>query len=193
MTGAGQRAAGWPVVLIVLVTTVLAWILVRWADREYRRVERPVRVERRHSVPRPDWIWALEYPYGRCQHDWVWICAAFTLGVGAILATDGRTWSRRGLSRPGTMVVLVVLVVGGVTIAQQSLALPVSARPNGLSYSLGNALEYRLPGAIVGVWVVAWLRPRRRCTDWRERAAGFVGWSWMATVGLLIGYGLLFG
>lgn len=193
MTGLPRRVVLWRDVVILLATIALAVTTVRWADREHLRVEPPAKAQRRRTVPRPDWVRALEYPYRRLQHDWFWLCVAATLGVGGILASDGRTWSRRGLSRPGTTVVLVVLLVGGVTAAQQTLTEPGSARPYGLSYSLRNALGFRLPGAILGVWVVAWLRPRRGSPGWRERTARIVGWIWITDVGLLIGYGLVFG
>jgi hypothetical protein len=78
------------------------------------------------------------------------------------------------------------------SVDQQILVIPVSSRPNGLCYSLLNALEYRMPGAILGVWVVTWLRPGRGRPDWRERVARSLGGIWMMNVGLLIGYGLIF-
>jgi hypothetical protein len=188
-----RRATSWTGTLVLLATLALAVVLVRWADREYLRVEAPNTAERLHTVSRPDWVWAMEHPYRRLGHDWVWLCVAANLVAAAVLATDCRIFSRRRLARLGTAVVLVSLLVGGVSVAQQLLVPPALGPSYGLSYSLLNALEPRLTGAILGVWVVFWLRPRRGRPDFRERIARLVGWMWMANVALLIGYGLLFG
>lgn len=179
--------------LILLATIAVAVVLVRWADREYLRVEAPAAWRRSQVVSRPDWVWPLEQPYRRLQHDWVGLCVAATLGVVGLLAIDGRTWTRRGLARPGTIAVLAILLVGGASAAT-FLLVPVGPRHSvGLSYDLGDVLAFRMPGTILGVWVVGWLRPHRGRPDLRERLARLVGWMWMARVGLLIGYGLLFG
>jgi hypothetical protein len=193
MTGRVSRAIRWTAALIVLATVPLAVLVVRWADREYLQVEAPNVTQRRSTVSRPDWVWAIEHPYRRLGHDWIWLWVAAIPGAAALLATDGRIFTRRRLARPGTAVVLVSLLVGGASIAQQLLVPPTLGSSYGLSYSLLNALEPRLTGAILGVWVVSWLRPRRGRPDFRERAARLVAWMWMANVVFLIGYGLLFG
>lgn len=193
MTDSHRRAMRWIDLIIFLATIAMADALVRWADREYLRVEPPSQRSRPSDGSRPDWLLTWLHPYRRLQHDWFWFCVAATVGAGALLAVDGRTWTRRGRARPGTMVVFVSLLVGGVTAAHHILIAPPFGRPNGLSYSLLNALEFRMPGAILGVWVVTWLRPWRGSPDPREHTARIVGWIWMANVGLLVGYGLLFG
>jgi hypothetical protein len=202
MIGFPRGAVRWTDVMILVATIALACAILRWADRQFRRVEGPSRFLRiegpsqlrnRGNVHRPEWVWAMAHPYRRLQHDWLWISVVVTLGAAGMLALDRRTWHRWGLSRPGTIVVLVALLVGGATVAQQILMVPLSSRPNGLCYSLRNALEFRMPGAILGVWVVTWLRPVRGRPDWRERFARSVGWIWIANVGLLIGFGLIVG
>jgi hypothetical protein len=193
MIGLVRRALRWTAALLVLAALPLAVLLVQWADREYLRVEAPNIAQRRPTVSRPDWVWACENPYRRFSHDWTWLCVAATIGACGLLATDGHIFTRRRLARPGTAAVLVGLLVGGAFVAQQLLVPPTLGRSNGLSCNLRNALETRLTGAILGVWVVSWLRPPRGRPDFRERAARLVGWMWMAGIVLMIGYGLLFG
>jgi hypothetical protein len=183
----------WTAALVALAAIPLAAVLVQWADREYLRVEAPSIAQRRHTVSRPEWLWAWEPAYRRLGHDWPWLCVAASLGASALLAIDGRIWTRRRLAQPGTAIVLVILLVGGVSVAQRLLFPPTSGRSIGLSYGLLDALEAHVPEAILGVWVVAWLRPRRGRPDLRERTARLVGWMWMAVFVLTIGYGLLFG
>lgn len=99
----------------------------------------------------------------------------------------------QGKVRPGTTVVLVVLLLGGLTAAHQILSPPGFGRWDLLGSSLTYALQFRMPGVAVGAMVVAGLRPKRGLPDWRERAARMVGWIWIANVGLAITSGLLFG
>jgi hypothetical protein len=180
----------WPDIVIALAAIALAIVTVRWADREFLIRELPDRSA--HWTARPAWLIRLNHPYRRLQHDIIWVCVAATVAAGAILARDPATWTRRGLSRPGTAAVLVILLAGGVTVADRLLVGRYGlAASNALSYDLRNALDYRIPGAIIGAWVVAWPWWRRR-PAWRERMARFVGLLWMANVGLLIAYGLLF-
>jgi hypothetical protein len=193
MTGHPRRSDRWIAILVLLATIAMAVPLVQWADRQFLRVEPPPMVRRRRTVSRPDWVFACEHPYRRMQHDWLWFGVAATVGAGVLLATDRRTWTRRRLARPGTTGVLVMLLLGGVLAIQQVLVPPPFGRSNGLNYDLRNALEIPLSGAILGVWVVRWLRPARSRPDRRELTARFVGWMWMANIALLIGYGLLFG
>lgn len=188
-----QRSLRWLDVLILTATLVVAFAMVSWADAEYRRVEAPSMPRAIHAVSRPSWFWLLEGPYRRLKHDWFWLCVAYTLGIGAILVCRRETWTRRRLSRPGTIVVFVLILLRTVTAAHQAFLAPAFARPSGMCYSLTNVLNFRLHGAILGVWVVGWLRPSRSVPDWPERAGRIVGWMWLANVGLLIGCGVLFG
>jgi len=190
-----RRLAPWADLAIVLVAVGLAFAAVSWADREFLLAEPPSREPPPQVSTRPAWLLEWNHPYRRMQHDAVWVFGAATVGIGAVIARDGRTRRRGGLSGPGTMVVLVTLLVGGVAVANQLLAeRPNVSPPAGLSHYLGNVLQYRLPGAILGAWVVGWLGSRRRTRpDWRERLARAVGWLWMATVGLLVGHAILFG
>lgn len=190
-----RRAAPTAAILVAVVVMVAAAApLVRWADAEFLRVEPPPQRERRsHAVARPDWVFALEHPYRRMEFDSLWLTVAATLGVGVLLAIDGRTWTRRRLARPGTGGVFATLLVGGVLTAQTVLAPGPSVMTNGLCYALFNTLALAIPGLVVGVWVVAWLRRRRGRPDLRERIAQVITWMWMAQIGLLIGYGLIFG
>jgi hypothetical protein len=182
------------ILFAVVVMTAAAVPLVRWADAELLRVEPPPQRElRSHGVARPDWVFALEHPYRRMQFDSLWLTVAATLGAGTFLAVDGRTWTRRRLARPGTAGVFAALLVGGVLTAQTLIAPGPFVMTNGPCYALFNVLSLGIPGVVVGVWVVAWLRPRRGRPDLSERIAQAVTWSWMAQIGLLIGYGLIFG
>jgi hypothetical protein len=54
------------------------------------------------------------------------------------------------------------------------------------SAGLRNALEFAIPGAILGVWAVTWGRKM----EWRGL---LIGWMWMAQVAMLVAYGVLFG
>jgi len=180
---AGRRFS-WVDLAIVLGAVALGVGLVRWADSEYVRVAGPP-----SGVKAIDeWQWR----YRRGCHAWLWVAATWTLGVGAILARAGRFGNRRGLQRAGTRVVLVILVVGGATAAHFLLAAPRYLQTNGTSYGLYNALQLRVPGAILGAWVVGGVGSRRR-VDWRERAGRLAGWLWIADVGLLVASGFCFG
>src|SRR5207302_7393 len=48
--GLPRRVARWPDVAIVLATIALAFTMVRWADREYLRVQPPLTFLRPHTV-----------------------------------------------------------------------------------------------------------------------------------------------
>ncbi len=82
----------------------------------------------------------------------------------------------RRISILDIMIVVSAVAVGSVILRE--------CRP-GLSLSI--------PGVVVGVWVVAWLRPRRGRPELSERIAQVVTWILLAQIGLLIGYGLIFG
>lgn len=188
MSETPQGAFRWPDGEIVLTAIGLAIALVQWSDKAYVRViGSPIRLP---AVSRPDWVWRLNVPYRRVVHNWPWVGVAATVGAAGLIARDRRTWSRRGLSRPGTVLILVILVVGSVTLMSQACAPP---SPNGLCFSLTSALVWRVPGAVVGFWVVAWFRRRRGVSDWRQRLAHLVGWGWVGNLVLTIAYGVLFG
>jgi hypothetical protein len=162
---------------ILLATVASAAVAVGWADGEFQRVEPPSEIAR--PVPRPDWVWAMNRPYRRFQFDWTWVCVAATVGMGAVVA--------RGPSRPpGTIVVIVALLVGVVTVGHYLLTAPAIFRTNGDCYGLHNALQVRMPGAILGAWVVTWGRK----SGWRGR---LIGGIWMVPVAMLVVYGILFG
>jgi hypothetical protein len=166
-------------VAILLATIGSAAVSVRWADREFRRVEPPTETAR--PVPRPEWFWALNRPYRRLQFDWTWVCVAATVGMGAVVARDPRP--RR---RPGAIVVIVALLVGVVSAAHYLVTAPAIFRTHGDCYGLHNALQVRVPGAILGAWALTWGRK----AEWRGR---LIGWMWMVQVGMLVAYGILFG
>ncbi|WP_435008446.1 hypothetical protein P12x_005656 [Tundrisphaera lichenicola] len=174
----------WPVFAIILATLVLAVILIRWADGEFLRIESSSIDVNTHAVRRPDWFWVLLYPYRRFQHGWTWACVAATVGMGAIVALDGKVWRRP--ARPGRAIVLVALSVMCLSMIFVVLAAPPIFRANGICYGLSDAVHYRVPGAILGAWVVTW----GRRIDWRGQ---LVGWVWAAEVGMMIAYGFLFG
>jgi hypothetical protein len=176
-----MTARRWGVMAILLVASCFAAIAVRWADGEFRRIEPPV--EEFHSVSRPDWVWAMHRPYRRVENAWIWVCSAVSLAMGALVTLDGR-WRRPWPS--GTIIVLVALMVGILTTAHFFLAAPAMFKTNGLCYGLRNALEFRVPGAILGALVVTWGRK----VDWRGRM--IVG-VWAVEVGMLVAYGVLFG
>jgi hypothetical protein len=181
----------WPNILILLATIALGVLAVRWADAAFLQTEPPPKDLPPAAPARPEWIWAIYHPYRRLQHDWVWVSVAATLGVGAILALDARTWSRRGLSRPGTNVVFVTLLVGVATALQQLLAGFAAAASK--SYDLGEVLGSDLPGAILGAWVVVSLGSRPHHADWREWLGRLVAWFWIVDAAMLILYAPLFG
>ncbi|MHB1558570.1 MAG: hypothetical protein ACYC61_14025 [Isosphaeraceae bacterium] len=190
-----RRAAPTAAILVAVGVTIAAAVpLVRWADAEFLRVEPPPqRARRSHDVARPAWVFALEHPYRRMQFDSLWLTVAATLGAGVLLAISGRTRARRRLARPGTTGVFATLLVGSLLTAQTLLAPAPFVMTNGLCYAVFNALGLAIPGLVVGVWVVAWVRRRRGRPDLRERIAQVVTWIWLAQIGLLIGYGLIFG
>ena len=165
------------IVAILLTTLASAIILVRWADGEFHRVEPP------GVSPRRD------RPYRRIQHALIWVGAAASVGMGAIVALDGR----KRPCGPGTLAAVVSALIVVATAADFLLAAPAIDRQNGTCYGLRNVLEYRVPGAIIGAWAVAWLWPRRAQPDWREWGGRIVFSLWMANVSMLIAHGVLFG
>ncbi len=186
-----------PVDLAIGVATILlAIFVVGEFDRDYLVANPPAPVpQNRRTVTRPEWIWELQYPYTRFQHDFLAIAAAATLGAGAALAIRRETWTRRGLSRPGTVAVALALAIG---IVQLSVVLtakrPMFASARSFWIDLRNNLEFPLPGTVLGAWTVMALlglwRPSRSGCELSARA---VGWAWLANIGLFLGYGLLFG
>ncbi len=194
MTRDSRRGSRWPDVLILLAAAALAVAAVRWADREFDRVA-PSSQQATRSPSRPDWVWDLHRPYLRLLNDAPCLPAVATLAVAAILARGARTRGRRRRVGPGAVVILAILLVGGVSGVAQ---VAIGGR-HGVSYSayydLSTTLGYRVLGAILGAWVALRLGRRRRARpdDWRDRAAQFVGWTWMADIGLMFLYPLLFG
>ena len=79
------------------------------------------------------------------------------------------------------------LLVGLGTAAHYLLTAPPIFRTNGDCYGLRSALNVRVPGAVLGAWVVT--RGRRRM-GWAGR---LVGGLWMVGVAMLVAYGILFG
>lgn len=183
-------------VAVGLATVILgAWLVVAF-DRDYVRTAPPRPVsEIRKTVPRPDWFWGLQYPYTRFQHDFVAAVSAATVGAGAALMTRRATWTRRGLSRPGAVAVLLALAVGLIQVAVVLAAkVPMFASASSFWFNLRNNLEYPVPGTVLGAWTVMGLlglwRPAR---DGGERVARLVGLGWLLNIALLVGYPLLFG
>jgi hypothetical protein len=172
---------------ILLATLYVAVVSVRWADREFLRVAGPF-------APEPagqKWLQTLDLPYQRFQHDLLWVGVAATVGMGAILLVDGRTWKRP--ARPARVAGLVSALAVLFTIANSLFAgLPISWT-NGTCYGLGNALDFGVPGAVLGAWIVACLLPKARQSDWRDHGASLVGCLWATFIGLRIASGLLFG
>jgi hypothetical protein len=188
-------------VAIVTATIALAIALVRWSDSDLRRTFRSSRVPLlpyygAGRLPRPAWVDELFVPYRRLHHNWLWFCVAVTLGAAALLARDPRTWTRRGAARTSTLTVVVALLVGALTAVGPILRV-LTAVPGDRTRPLGQLLASILPNpviaAVVGVWVVAWLRQRRGSPGWRDRVAHLAGWSWIAHLGMTIGNNLLFG
>jgi hypothetical protein len=183
--------------MIALITLVIGVVVIVVAvDPDQRRVDppSPEPVQRR-NVPRPDWVWNLASSYRRMQHDYVFVVAVATLGVGAILATDKSTWTRRGISRPGTLAVVLALLVGTFQIVTLIVnRWPSFSAAASFGYDIRNQLEHYITGAILGAWVALACCGLWRASDnWKETAARMVGWGWLGTFGFLIGYGLLFG
>ena len=177
--------------LILLAAAVLGVVLVAWADAEFVRVQ-PPGGDLAADATRPDWLMAWRYPSDRAQHDTPWALLAATLGVGGVIARRGGYRFGRGVRQPGALVVLVVLLLGGLTIAQGLPAMPAHALSNGLCFALTDRLDVRLPGAALGAWVVAW-PARRRPADPAERLARLVGMLWVLDAGALAALGLVFG
>jgi hypothetical protein len=180
-------------IAILIGTAALAVLAVLWSEREYAHMNPQFKVLR-NSSSRAAWVRAIYGPSQRFQRDWAWFCVASTVGVGALLACDGQ--ARNRVSQPGTNALFVMLLIGGVTAINQILAKqPRFSKIPGLSYSLDpeNLLRNGSTGAYLGTCVVAWLWPRRRRPDGRERCARIVGWLWMVDVGLLVVSGVLFG
>jgi hypothetical protein len=174
----------WSLVAILLATLALACVAVRWADREFQHIEPPSRGANQAGVSRPDWVRALGRPYRRFRNGWAWACVAATVGVAAVVASDARTW--RAPLGSGSIVSLVTLLIVVATLAHFLLAAPPFFRAEGVCYGLRDALQYRVPGAILGAWCVTWGRK----SDWRGRLV--VG-MWMVNMGLLVAYPALFG
>jgi hypothetical protein len=176
-----MNARRWGVVAVLLAAACLLVVAVRWADGEFQPLDRPG--QETHFVSRPDWIWAIHWPYRRVQNSWIWICSVATLAMGALVVLDGR-WRRPYSS--GTIVVMVALVVGGLTAIHFLLTDPASFNPSGIRYGLQNTLSSCVPGAILGALAAT----RARKMDWR---GALVTGLWMTDVALLIAYGVLFG
>lgn len=168
-------------VVIAIVTLGVGVIVVIGADRDHRRVEPP--------YPR------FESPYRRLQHDYFFAMAIATLGAGALLATDRTAWTRRGLSRPGTIAVVLAISLGLVQILFVFLLRwPLWKSADPIWFDMNNGVEFRLSGSIFGAWVVMissglW----RRSQNWKEKLGRFLGWGWLGTIGLRLGYLFLFG
>ena len=167
-------------IAMLLGTIALTAAWVPWADREFQRAETSTDA---HAVSRPPWVWAIQRPYRRLQHAWTMLCLAVTVGSGVIVL-DPKTW-RRPVD-PATIIVIVALVASGLTAANAMMASTWMRNPNGFSYVLGNLLEYRMPGAILGAWFVT----LGRKVGWRGQ---LIAGMWMAGVAMTIAYGVIFG
>jgi hypothetical protein len=178
-------------IAILIATAAVGFAAVVWADHELLRAERPLPAPR--DLARLPSIRALTPLYRRVHHDLVWVCAAATLGSAALLARDRRTWTRRGLSRPGTAMAFIATLVGSFACVRRLHGLKYAiTRTRPASDVFGDALETHVPAAILGILVVASLMGRRRA-DWRERLAQFAGCLWLANLGLLMADEILFG
>jgi hypothetical protein len=173
------RRSRWPDVAILLAALIMAVVAVRWADAEFRRVQ-PTTAPAR-NLSRPNWVGASLRPFERLMNAWVWVCVSATVGVWAVAVRDPKSWRR-----PGTVVVTVALLVGVVTAVHLLVGAAAIFRRNGLCYGLRNALEARVPGAIIGAWAITWGRKH----DWASRV---VSGMWMGHPGMLVAHALLFG
>lgn len=181
---------------IGIATLVLAGILIAAFDRDFLVTNPPSPVpQNRRTVARPEWVWNLQHPYSRFHHDFIASCCAATLGVGAAMAIRRETWTRRGLSRPGTVAVLLALAIGMVQLSVVLTAKrPMFASAQMFWFDLRNTLEFSIPGAILGAWtVMAMLGLWRPSHDGRETVSRTVGWMWLGNIGLFLGFGMLFG
>ena len=184
-----------PDLLIFLVFAGLTLASVRWADEEWVAAEVTSPEPTFRAVARPEWVWRMQKPYRRFVHDYFWICPPVTLGLLAVVARDRSTWSRRGIARPGTRLVLMIAMVGTATCIHHVLFRPAVFSGNlTISFQFSSILKYWSPGLVIGSWIVTRLdRRSRRPPGSRERLARGVGWLWMANVALSIAYGIIFG
>ena len=181
-----RRSPGYFEVVVLIATLALATALVRWADAEFVRTHPPTATEASRPVARPGWVGAWQRPFDRFEHDQVFGTAALTVGMGIILARRGR-WTRRGLRQPGSRLVLICLIVGGALFASLlAIGLTWQFGP-GIRGGLRDLLNFRLPGLVVGAWVVGGSRRRSwRRADGIERAARVVGGLWLLSPALFI-------
>ena len=191
-----RRISLWLDCVIGLLTVVLAVAVVIAADQTQRLVEppEPWPVYRR-DVSRPERVWNFRPAYRRFQFDCQFALTVATLGAGLILAKDRKTWTRRGMSKPGTLAVVVAIVTGFLQIPILEPAQPFRmGGPTSSWYDIYKNLEFRLPGTILGSWIVVFACGLwSPCRNWRDGLGRSIGWGWLATIGLMLGYPLLFG
>ena len=139
-------------VAAIFLTTVAGGIVaVRWADRDFPARRAAIASARRGGrVCMGQVAPSALSPIAARQH---WACVAASLGMGAVLAAGGRA-PRSG---PGVSAAIVSALVVAATVGHSLLAAPAIFWMNGTSYGLGNALEFTVPGAILGAWTVGWL------------------------------------
>lgn len=191
-----RNVPSWLDGLIAILTLALMVVIAFFADQDSRRVEPPEPMaQSRRKVSRPEWVWEFHPYYRRFQFDYQFALTVATLGTGLILAKTRGTWTKRGMSRPGTLAVAIAVVIGVPQIAM----LVVERSPsfqwnNSVWYDIYNNLAFRNAGTILGAWVVLlscglW----RRAQTWQETLGRVIGWGWLGTIVLLLGYPLLFG
>ena len=183
-------------VVILSAALALAVVAVRWADRDFDRVE-PASMPIGRSISRPEWARALERPSRRVQYVLPCLPAVATLAVAAILAGDAlsRPRVRRRRAGPGAVVIGVALAVGGILAASQFSFGPPFRKGISSYFDLDEALRVQVPGAILGAWVALRLGARRRARPlgWRDGAARLVGWAWMVDIAWMIAHAVVFG
>ena len=182
-------------VAILAATAVAGVFATRATDRDYLRINPPDGPRRPPNVSRPAWVWRVEYPYGRVQHDSIILTAMLTLGATGVLAIDLRTWQRRGPLRPGAVAVGVVAIIGALaTASQAAMDPPMFAGAPSFWFNYRNLMEYRASGAVLAAWSTLALGGLwRPCSDWRDALGRVVGWCWVGTMVSLLLFPLLFG
>jgi len=161
---------------IILAVVGLGFVLVQRADAEF------VRLGRQPSA---------DEAYSRVRNGLHWAAVAATLGAAGLVATDPR--SRRRPWPPGAITVAAAAFTAGVVIAFYVLTVPPIFRSRGDFMGMGDQLEAKVPGAVIGAWAALLLGPRRRRRDPMELAGLLVGGLWIVDAVLLIFYGAIFG
>ena len=181
-------------VAILAAAAVVGVFATRATDRDYVRLNPPDGPQRAHSVSRPEWVWRIQYPYGRFRHDSLIVTAMLTLGAAGVLASDPRTWKRRGPLRPGAVAVGVALAIGVLAAASAAIGAPAFVSPPSFWYNYTNLIEYRASGAVLAAWATLALGGLwRPCSDWRDAFGRVVGWCWIGSILSMLLFPLLFG